>query len=242
MLINRLRPLFTPEDDSNRSGGDDGASGDGGEPKNADDGIDVDALKRENAELKSKLGSVAKRVEKLDTLEAERAERQRKAEEKERLEKEGAKKLLEEKDEKLQSAMARVEAFEKRQLEAAAKLFDGLPKEAQEAIEPLREKLDVADWVELVERQHEIKTKSAVPDVAEGGFMRPGDKGTKASGHRANPKTLEILDTIGRGDEGIKLIHTVKDPETGAHKFTRHVRKFFGDMNPVPMHKLKADR
>lgn len=197
-------------------------------------------LKRDNEKLSKRDAATGERLEKLEQLEKDREERARKKADAERLEKDGAKKLLDEKDKALKEAEGKVEAFERKQVEAAEKKLDDLPKEVREVVEEMREKLSKLDWVDFVERQHEITRKSGGADES---FMNPGDSGSSGKKeHKAHPKSLEIIEDIGKGEEGIGWVQATKDPETGAARFAMIAQKFFKKMVKEPLQRLYVQK
>jgi len=231
MLLKFGRPLWLREKE------DDGKGGSGAPAnKNENDTKTAEALAAENKALKSQLEGLAPKLSKLEEAEARREAAAKKAEEDKRKKELGVEKVLEEKDAVLKTTVEKLAAYEKREKDRVEAIFAKLPEAAQQAIEPLKSKLDLVDWGELVEKQLAIvgDGEKKGEDSSVSTFLKPGGSTTR-SAHEPSAKTREILEAIGKGDAmtgKLKVTREV-DPESGVRtvKFSRHVREFFKDMN-----------
>jgi len=151
--------------------------------------------------------------------------------------------VLEEKDAALKTTAEKLAAYEKRESARVDALYANLPEAAQQVIEPLRSKLDLVDWGELVEKQATLTASKQEEGGRVSNLIKPGGSATR-SAHEPSQKTREILEEIGRGDTmtGKLLVKKEYDRDSGstAVKFTRHVREFFKDMNVAKPFRIGA--
>jgi hypothetical protein len=228
------RWLRTAEDDAKG-----GSTATSKEPasKTADDII------AENKALKAQLEGLGPKLSKLEEAEAKREAASKKADEDKRKREVGVEKVLEEKDAALKTTAEKLAAYEKRESARVDALYANLPEAAQQVIEPLRSKLDLVDWGELVEKQATLTASKQEEGGRVSNLIKPGGSATR-SAHEPSQKTREILEEIGRGDTmtGKLLVKKEYDRDSGstAVKFTRHVREFFKDMNVAKPFRIGA--
>jgi hypothetical protein len=226
------RWLRAKEDDG--AGGSAAGSGDKG--KQAADNDNGGDLAAENKKLKADLAALGPRLTKFEEAEAKREAAAKKAEDDRKKKELGVEKVLEEKDGELKTTKEKLDAYEKREAARVDAIYATLPEAAQQALEPLKAKLDLVDWAELVEKQATLLTTTEQKDVEPGmsTFIKPGTNASRGA-HEPSPKTKEILEAIGKGDTmtGKLQVNRVVDPENGTRttRFTRQVRTFFKDMN-----------
>ena len=205
--------------------------------------VDLAVVLAENKKLRTDLAALTPRLTKFEEAEAKREAAAKKADDERKKKELGVEKVLEEKDGELKTVAARLEAYESREAARVDALYAELPEEARQAIEPLKAKLDLVDWSELVEKQKALLAPRADKGSDVTPFIKPGTNAAH-NAHEPSPKTKEILEAIGKGDTmaGKLQVNRVVDPESGARttRFTRHVRTFFKDMNLARSFRLGA--
>lgn len=195
-------------------------------------------------DVKAKL---AAKVDKLEKEQKRRADEDRKRQDKKRIEEEGAKNLLKERDAELDSMRARIEKMEEIERERADGIFDKLSAESKSKIEDFRDKLSLEDWVVLVERELGAQPAAHQPaPPPTGGAMKKG----KTDGYEPTQAALAMLEdnaSISDGEAGpIEMLRTLqvsKNNEGKAVFSVGSVKDFFQRMNksnPATLNKENA--
>jgi hypothetical protein len=228
--------------ESEKPGEGDGAAASGGKPT-----VDAAKLAEENTALKKQLADMTPRIQAVEEAEKKRVEKATKDAEDKRKKDLGVDVILAEKDEALKKATARLDEIEKKESERVDAEFAALPDDVRKAIEPMKGKLELSDWVDLVERHKELAGTIEERETSKGGsvFFQPGGAGG-SSEYKISRKGAEILEQVGHTQDMIKKLQVeqVVDEKSKqlTTRFTRPLRTFFGDMQKPERYKVKVNQ
>lgn len=234
--------------DGGGDGGGGGGGGGGGEYKTlAQQERDrADALAKQLSDATKALNDIKAKQE-----EADKESKRKKAEEDGKL-----KDLAKEQEAKIKELTDRLSSYEIKTQQTTEEMFGKLPKETQERIGVLKEKLNADDWGEYVAKEHEAWEKSQASDTdvddvdnpeddkppgVSMGDDRGKDRGKKG---RYRPKYRDLVEEHS-GREMKWLDRTIEktDPKTGARTFSLPTREFVSNLNiekPIPLSREAA--
>jgi hypothetical protein len=184
-------------------------------------------------ELSAQVPAITKRLEGFEKLESERKAAADKKAQEEQIKAGEAGKIIAEKDDAIKRTSERLLVFEKREKERAADIFKALPADRQEALKAFEGKLDLTDWVALLEKEPGL-SNTGIPPAGGGGRV---SKGGKDGEYEPSDKARQILTRLGKSTDSLKSLEFVRDDE-GNGKFRMQVGKFFSNMKKAGTQKL----
>jgi hypothetical protein len=235
---------MAPEDDGVGGGGGDDGGGDGDQRTLP---LKTEPMKTEPATVETvskadfeALGGEIKKLTKASSTKND----------KDRVAKGEAEKLLEERNAERDALAAKLESYEKRDADRAGALLHSLPEDVRGRLSPFKDKLQPADWLALLEAEaaahvddgagdgqgggDDDKDKEKPTPPATGSVRGTGGSNTRELSENAKA-ILGSLMREGKLHEKLELRGDEKKPLKS--KFTRPVKDFFDDMRvkkPVP--------
>lgn len=161
---------------------------------------------------------------------------------KDRIAKGEAEKLLEEKAARLEAIEAKLEGYQKRDEDRANDLLGKLPDEVRDRLKPFKDKLETGDWLALLEAEAETHIDNSGGGSQsggnEGGDQTPTPPSTGSVMGAGGKKKRELSDTaktilaemMREPKYEEKLDLQKEDNKPLKSKFTRPVKDFFDDM------------